>query len=237
MRGIFVAEYLVGYRCQSTSTTKQDTIMGLFSKCCAKTHLPVLAAHAWARHAPRLTRIVILQKGLPPCFTEYDGYGQYLGDDFDDAKFVLEDVYKGEKWADLPESGYEPNQGFFHDTAFIETIAALPNGFASYDDYVDVLDDYSHASEGCLAAAFNALGIPPPETQYVRLLEYFNYLTGNMADTATSYADRHPGLLDWIPDDMPGRLAQAQSFMETLRQRHKAVIDTLLAAYQAKQPA
>lgn len=211
--------------------------MGFFSKCCAKTHLPVLAAIAWGLDAPRLTNIVVLERGRPPCTTQYDGYGLYLDDDFDDAKFVLEDAYQGERWEDLPESGYEPNQGFFHDKEFIQAIAALPTGFATYDDYIDVLNAYSNASDACLDAAFATLDIPPPESQYGPLLEYFNYLTSDRGEAATSYVDRHPGLLDWVPDDKPGRLAQAQSFMEALSRENKAVIDTLLVAYQAKLSA
>jgi len=211
--------------------------MGVFSKCCAKTHLPVLAAQAWAKDAQRLTRIVILEKGRAPCFTEYDGYGNYLDDAFDDAKFVLEDAYNGERYDDLPESGYEPNQGFFHDKAFIQAIAALPTGFATYDDYIDVLHAYSNESEECLAMAFNTLDIPPPETVYVRLLEYFNYLTGNMEDTADSYADRHPELLDWIPNDRAGRMNQAQLFMEALDQETAKVASRVLADYQDRLQA
>jgi hypothetical protein len=211
--------------------------MGVFSKCCAKTHLPVLSGSAWGRDVPRLTRIVVLLRGEKPFTAEYDGYGLHLDDDFDDAKFVLEDVYKGERWEDLPESGYEPNQGFFHDKQLMLAIAALPNGFATWDDYVDVLREYEDGSEKALATAFSKLDIPPPETLYVNMLEYLHYVVDERWESAQFYVERHPDVLDWLPDDQPGKLAQAKVFTQALDEETRAQAARVLADYLARTPA
>jgi len=206
--------------------------MGCFSKCCAKTHLPVLMHDVWAKDALRLTRIVVLLRGHKPYPGEYDGYGMGLDDDFDDAKFVLEDAYKGERWEDLPESGYEPGQGIFHDTQFVRAIATLPNGFATYDDYWNALRDYENETMDIMALVFSKLEIPPPETLYVNMSEYLHYLVQGMAETANDYADRHPEVLDWLPDDAEGRLVQAQLYTQAMNFETAAAAEKILAPYK-----
>lgn len=206
--------------------------MGCFSKCCAKTHLPVLMHDVWHRDVPRLTRVVVLIRGQKPYSGEYDGYGMGLDDDYDDAKFVLEDAYNGELWEDLPESGYEPNQGIFHDTQFALAIARLPNGFATYDDYWDALRDYENESMELMSLVFSKLDIPPPETLYVNMCEYFSYLVRGMHETASDYADRHPDVLDWLPNDKEGRLAQAQLYTQAMNFETAALAEKILAPYK-----
>jgi len=211
--------------------------MGFFSKCCSKTNLPVLAAPSWSQDAPRLTHVVIVEQGRPPVKTVYDGYGLNLDDSFDDAKFVLEDAYNGERWDDLPESGYEPNQGFFHDKAFIQAIAAMPAGFATYDDYIAVLDAYYNASDSCTDTAFAKLDEPPPEALHGQIMEYFHYLMNGMQSSAATYAERNPDIMFWLPEESTDRLAQAKVFTVAREQECEKLAANVLANYHEELKA
>ncbi len=133
--------------------------MGLFSKTCAKTHLPVLAAFGWQKQAERLTRIVSLLPGdtEAPLVEDYDGYGQRLAD-FDQAKFVLASDYAGETYEQLGESHDEPNQGWFHNEELMSVLAAS-NGFAKFDDYFDLLCDFENEQDAITEEVMTALGI------------------------------------------------------------------------------
>lgn len=157
--------------------------MGFFSKCCAKTHLPVLCDNAWGEVAPRLTNIVVLTRGEKPFRAAYDGYGLHL-EDFDDAKFVLADAYSGERWEDLPESGYEPGQGFFHDEALIEALAASA-GFRSHREYLTLLAEHEADGPRRIACAFSELQLDIPaaqqESMFVMLQEAAHGDAGDIA--------------------------------------------------------
>ena len=129
--------------------------MGLFSKTCAKTHLPVLY-QGWRKEAARLTDIMVLLPGEDPYPAVYDGYGMHL-DNYDKAKFVLASDYAGERYDELGDSHYEPNQGYFHDAALIAVLAASA-GFDSYEAYDTLLDDYSAGATKAAELLLNELG-------------------------------------------------------------------------------
>jgi hypothetical protein len=93
--------------------------MGFFSKCCAKSQLPIIAS--W-RNWPELSRVVVLQPRRRPLIGVYDGYGRVdfeTIENFDRAKFVLAKHYKGEAYGDLPRSHDELAQGYFMSDKFL----------------------------------------------------------------------------------------------------------------------
>jgi hypothetical protein len=142
--------------------------MGLFSKCCAKTHLPVLYANGSARKlAPRLTEVVVLLKNGEVFTTEYDGYGLGLVDSgqWDATKFVLKSAYAGEKYADLPDSPDEPQQGYFFGSEEIAILAKIP-AFASHQAYCDFLSELDEASTAIHTALLREHGAPEGVTWY-----------------------------------------------------------------------
>jgi hypothetical protein len=93
--------------------------MGFFSKCCAKSNLPVVASY---RDYPPLDQVVVLLPDGSKLTGQYDGYGRVddkeIGD-LERAKFVLASKYSGERYADLPESMWELGQGYFMADAFL----------------------------------------------------------------------------------------------------------------------
>ena len=101
--------------------------MGFFSKCCAKSHLPVVTCYKDG--APKeLTEVVALSPSGKIVEGVYDGYGRVAGEDFADGeyddwlkvKFVLKMHYKGESYKDLPKSGDELAQGYFMSNEFLD---------------------------------------------------------------------------------------------------------------------
>ena len=99
--------------------------MGLFSKCCAKSFLPVVHS---GRGYPELCEVVALPKFGGSVTGMYDGYGRVGsidvcgtdGKDWNDVKFVLKSKYSGERYEDLPKSIYEKGQGHFMDDKFLD---------------------------------------------------------------------------------------------------------------------
>lgn len=131
--------------------------MGVFSVCCAKTHLPVLIERVWGEIAPHLCEVVVLQKYEETFTGAYDGYGFGLAN-VDNAKFVLRSAYAGETWEDVPDSGYEPNQGLFHNKSFIRVLAEHP-GFKSHNDYLAALSDFEVDEVRRVAAVLADMGL------------------------------------------------------------------------------
>ena len=111
--------------------------MGFFSKCCAKSQLPVVAT--W-RNWPELSQVVVLQPRGRTLMGRYDGYGRVEGeqiDNFDRAKFVLAQHYNGEKYGDLPRSHDEMAQGYFMSDEFLQHCVAV-GSFKNRREYVRV---------------------------------------------------------------------------------------------------
>lgn len=98
--------------------------MGFFSKCCAKTHLPIVAPE---RGIPKLNRVVALLPDGQKHLGAYDGYGRVetdegrveLHDDWGKVKFILADYYNNEGYKDVGKSGDELAQGYFMSQEFL----------------------------------------------------------------------------------------------------------------------
>ena len=124
--------------------------MGYFSKCCAKTHLPVVVQ---ALGIPHLNNVVALLPDGTKLAGSYDGYGRVagkslMGDDYDHAlwqktKFVLRDYYEGETYKELGKSNDERAQGYFMDKAFLHY--CIKHGpFRSHAEYVRAFKKYAN---------------------------------------------------------------------------------------------
>lgn len=94
--------------------------MGLFSKVCAKTQLPILHKD---RGFPAFAAVVALTPDGSIVQGEYDGYARVgevcLADKWDSVKMVLAKHYKGESYGELGPSGPELGQGHFMSDEFI----------------------------------------------------------------------------------------------------------------------
>lgn len=94
--------------------------MGYFSKCCAKTHLPVVVAD---RNIPRLNMVVALLPDGRKAEGSYDGYGRVgdadLQQEWDRVKLILKEHYNGEGYDDVGKSGDELAQGYFMSKEFL----------------------------------------------------------------------------------------------------------------------
>lgn len=101
--------------------------MGFFSKCCAKTNLPVVV---YAKGCPEFNEVVALTPDGRVVEGSYDGYGR-IGDEnlredyhgkwiWDKVKFVLKPHYNGETYNELPRSNDEMAQGYFMADAFLQ---------------------------------------------------------------------------------------------------------------------
>jgi hypothetical protein len=94
--------------------------MGYFSKCCAKTHLPVVVESVGIS---RLNEVVALLPGGRKAQGSYDGYGRVGGvdlqKDWDRVKLILAEHYNGEAYDELGQSGDEMGQGYFMSRDFL----------------------------------------------------------------------------------------------------------------------
>lgn len=103
--------------------------MGFFSKCCAKTNLPVVNQYKGYPDFPELCEVVALTPDGRIIKGSYDGYGNVDGEDvretpdgrwiWEAVKFVLKDQYNGETYNELPKSHDELGQGHFMDDEFL----------------------------------------------------------------------------------------------------------------------
>lgn len=147
--------------------------MGLFSKCCAKTNLPVLYGSGYTlKTARRLAEIVVLTRRDKPYEAVYDGYGLGLTDEWDQVKFVLKDAYAGETYEQLPPSRDEPNQGYFFSDEFILVLKDVPR-LPSHEVYEDLLREADDIYEEVLTACLVQVGLTGHVKSYetVRALE------------------------------------------------------------------
>lgn len=113
-----------------------QSIMGYFSKLCAKTFLPVMAVRA---DVPELSRVVALFPNGKIVMGVYDGYGRVDDLDmdyetFESIKFVLANHYAGETYDALGESPNDPGQGWFYNDADLRAWIAK-GGFSSADEH------------------------------------------------------------------------------------------------------
>lgn len=101
--------------------------MGFFSKCCAKSHLPVVHD---GRGYPELNEVVVLFPDGTKVEGSYDGYGRVGGVDlcpdgydhrlWEKLKFVLKSKYSGESYKELGRSWNENAQGHFMADEFLD---------------------------------------------------------------------------------------------------------------------
>lgn len=112
--------------------------MGYFSKCCAKSFLPVVVP---ALGFPELNEVVALLPDGRVFEGAYDGYGcvggANLQQEFDEVKLVLKSRYAGESFEDLGVSIREPGQGYFLNYEFLRECLkrgsfATPNEYESF---------------------------------------------------------------------------------------------------------
>ena len=114
--------------------------MGFFSKCCAKSHLPVVTKYRDGT-PHELTEVVALTPNGKKVEGIYDGYGRVGGielyEDYDDwrkVKFVLKMHYNGESYKDLPKSYDELAQGYFMADEFLKHCMSVKS-FKSRKEY------------------------------------------------------------------------------------------------------
>ena len=122
--------------------------MGYFSKCCAKTHLPVVVE---SLGIPHLNNVVALLPDGRKFEGSYDGYGRVNGIDllpdgyvekkWDALKFVLKGKYEGETYKQLGKSGDELAQGYFMSDRFLLYCMKV-GSFASYAEYKKAMHKY-----------------------------------------------------------------------------------------------
>ena len=124
--------------------------MGFFSKCCAKTHLPVVVD---VLGIPHLNNVVALTPDGRKFEGSYDGFGRVNGESLVESedgefiwpkvKFVLRDYYSGEAYGDLGKSGDEKAQGYFMDKAFLH-YCIMHGPFKNYAGYSRAFKKYAN---------------------------------------------------------------------------------------------
>lgn len=123
--------------------------MGFFSKCCAKSHLPVLTKY---REVPLLSNVVALLPSGEIVRGMYDGYGRV--DDVElrergadwiwpEVKLVLAIYYKGETYEQLGPSGNELAQGYFMSDEFLQ-YCMKRGSFKSRAEYEQAFKKYAN---------------------------------------------------------------------------------------------
>lgn len=115
--------------------------MGFFSKCCVKTHLPVVHD---GRGYPELSEVVALFPDGRKIAGSYDGYGRvddqevcpdgYNEKTWASVKFVLASKYGGENYKDLGPSQDEMAQGHFMSDEFLD-YCLKAGSFKSHSEY------------------------------------------------------------------------------------------------------
>lgn len=224
--------------------------MGLFSKCCAKTHLPVLYDQRDVRRlAPHLTDIVVLLRNGEVYDATYDGYGLGLvgSGHWDDAKLVLKRAYAGETYDQLPTSEHEPQQGFFFSLEEIEALARIP-AFPTHSAYEDFLDETQRISEELHEELLRAAGAPATVPWY-KTTNCFAAVQDclevpGMSLHVERYAQRRmetPELAAFMPADPADAAQMVQQFFTELSARTRTaygeLVDRVLASQQQVQPA
>jgi len=124
--------------------------MGFFSKCCAKTNLPVVNQY---KDYPEFSEVVALAPDGRIIKGSYDGYGNVAGEDlretpegkwiWDDVKFVLTPHYNGETYNEVPKSHDELAQGHFMADEFLEYCKEV-GSFKNRAAYVRAFKKYAN---------------------------------------------------------------------------------------------
>lgn len=131
--------------------------MGFFSKCCAKTNLPVIHhgyGNDWHAKHPEFSEVIVLYPDGRKVEGSYDGYGRvsevplcpegYDEGLWDSLKFVLKKHYAGESYGDLGRSHDEMAQGHFMAEDFILYCKTLkPDGFKNRAEYTRAFNKYA----------------------------------------------------------------------------------------------
>jgi len=110
--------------------------VGFVSKCCAKSHLPIVNIHK--EGYSKLSHVVALLPSGGVYQGYYDGYCRVddhdLQNQWDRVKMVLVDHYNGESYKELPTSKPELAQGYFMANEFLDHCLKVGK-FASRKDY------------------------------------------------------------------------------------------------------
>lgn len=212
--------------------------MGVFSKCCAKTHLPVIYGYGQTtKTAPRLCRVVVLTPHEPPFEAVYDGYGLGLVDEWDEVKFVLKDAYAGEAYGQLPASEDEPNQGFFFREEFLTQLSRVPS-LPSFDAYFELLRQVDDIDEEVVSQCLHEAGLTgqAPSHEMVHVLECAQDVLANpeLGLVSERYAQaraKRPVLEAMFPADPQACKTLVQTFFPQLSQRLEQRFRDLLAPF------
>lgn len=124
--------------------------MGFFSKCCAKTNLPIVTQY---KGFPEFSDVVALTPDGRIIKGSYDGYGRVDDEDlretpegkwiWEKVKFVLAPHYNGEKYNELPKSHDELAQGYFMDEEFLKHCKEV-GSFKNRAAYVRAFKKYAN---------------------------------------------------------------------------------------------
>lgn len=118
--------------------------MGMFSKVCSKTYLPVIHhgyGNDWHANYPDFYEVVAVYPDDRKIEGIYDGYGrvgehEIVFEDWQKVKFVLKKHYDNEPYKKLGKSHDELAQGHFMSVDFIRYCQTeKPNGFKNYQEY------------------------------------------------------------------------------------------------------
>ena len=153
---------------------------------------------------------------------------------FDDAVFVLADAYQGETWGQLGKSGYEPNQGFFHDEAFIRACAASP-GFVSYEGYLTAIEDFEAGADARTRQAFKtALNLDIPEEMAWTVAAYYEAVAQGDTPELARLRTKYPVLNAWTPGDLELEADWAGQFLSVLKTLADADASALVGLHSRK---
>lgn len=207
--------------------------MGCFSKCCAKTHLPVLSADSfWGTFAPRLCRVVMLSPEGDRITRDYDGYG--CGDvlDFDECKMVLADAYQNESFGQLGESPYEPGQGIFHSRGLIAVLKETPS-LPSHQAYARLYKDYDSEESRITLQLLNERGVRCESKLAFEVGRALEHLADGFDIEYTRMLERHPEIRKWVPEGYDHAQRLAKVYDDALVSRTTACARKLVEALKA----
>lgn len=118
--------------------------MGMFSKVCSKTYLPVIHhgyGADWHNLFPDFYEVIAMYPDGTKIEGFYDGYGrigshEVAFEDWDKVKFVLKKHYAGETYKQLGKTYDELAQGHFMSVDFIKYCQdEKPSGFKNFKEY------------------------------------------------------------------------------------------------------
>jgi hypothetical protein len=216
----------------SAGKLSQEKQVGTFSKCCAKSHLPVLMDDVWGKQAPRLTHVVALMPDGSRRVGEYDGYGMDL-DDYGSAKFVLQAFYAGENFDELPESGDEPEQGYFHAPEFVAALETL-SGFTTYQDYRSAVIEYRRLLSSRVKAGFEVNGFSIPLEHQYGAYSLLEMASVKFPPSMESLQREQPEAAVYLPQTFEALREAALKFDEAFRALATSQAHDIVARYGQK---